>query len=129
MWRPLLLPDDRVGCNDVSIQTKASELKSLPPTGCSARSHARAERQLIEGSRILGRRNKYTPVIIALSVNGLAHALTLPISKVRNSVLSGELPCRQSGLYKRVLISDAEAWLRSWPAATQRKKKEVPDAE
>jgi len=52
---------------------------------------------------------------IAVSPHRLADMLCLRLEVVSVAIQSGALECRRIGTKRRVLIRDAEAWLRSKP--------------
>ena len=59
-------------------------------------------------------KTKFVHAYIAMSPAALANALCIPTRKVRNAILAGILPVYAHGMHRRILISDAEAWVRSW---------------
>lgn len=69
-------------------------------------------------------KNKHVHAYIAMSPDALANACMIPTRKVREAILAGRLQVYQHGQHRRILISDAEAWIRDWT----RTKKEVPNA-
>jgi excisionase family DNA binding protein len=60
------------------------------------------------------RATKHVHAFIAMSPDALANAIGVSTRKVRDAILAGDLPVYQSGTQRRILISDAEAWVRSW---------------
>jgi excisionase family DNA binding protein len=57
---------------------------------------------------------KHPHAFLAMSPDALANAIGVSTRKVRDAILAGALPVYQNGTQRRILISDAEAWVRSW---------------
>jgi hypothetical protein len=79
---------------------------------------------LAHQGRNMPRKIKSLPCIIAMSPNMLAAACGISQEKVRAAVLAGILPVYSSGNQKRILVSDAEAFIRSWHKKPARKAAE-----
>jgi hypothetical protein len=62
-----------------------------------------------------------TPVTkLAMSPSKLSAALDLRYELMASAIKSGELPVYIVGIKRRVLVSDAEQWLRSHPELVQK---------
>ena len=62
-------------------------------------------------------------VLLALSPAATATALGIRADEVAAGIASGALPVYVRGLKRRILVSDVEAFVRSWPKPTKRKYK------
>jgi hypothetical protein len=75
---------------------------------------------------------KHPKVILALNVNQTAAALGLRYAHVRKAIDDGLLMVRRCSGTRRnaILVSEIEAWVKSWPVITPRKyrKRSTPDA-
>ena len=60
------------------------------------------------------KKNKHVHCYVAMSPDALANACMIPTRKVRDAIVAGILPVYRSGTQRRILISDAEAWIRGW---------------
>lgn len=76
----------------------------------------------------MGRRTKNPIVFLALSPASVATALNIHPSKVTAGIKSNALKVYVSGIQSRVLVSDVERWVRSWPQRKKRKRKVIPHA-
>jgi excisionase family DNA binding protein len=66
--------------------------------------------------------NPYMPkVILALSVNATADALQISRRVLAKAIGDGAITPYKNGTKVRLLTSDIDNWVRSWPVATQRK--------
>jgi hypothetical protein len=67
-------------------------------------------------------------VILALSPTGVATALDIQYDRVRAAIADGVLTPHVIGIKHRILVSEVEAWVRSWPVPAKRKytKRKVP---
>jgi hypothetical protein len=68
-------------------------------------------------SRAMGRPRKQVVTVVALSVDALAEALTIPRSRIARAIAAGELVayCEGPGKPVRVIVSDAIEWIkRTW---------------
>ncbi|MGB9118795.1 helix-turn-helix domain-containing protein [Bradyrhizobium sp.] len=65
-------------------------------------------------------------VYLALSPSAVATALGIRADEVANAINDGLLPVFVMGIKRRVLCSDIERWVRSWPKAVA-KKRTVPN--
>jgi hypothetical protein len=74
-------------------------------------------------------KQKHPVVFIALPPAALATACGISQRTVNSEILAGRLgPVFQLGLARRILVSDAEGWIRTWKRAQPRKRKAVPHA-
>jgi excisionase family DNA binding protein len=75
-------------------------------------------------------RARKTPleVYLALSPASVAAAIDVHPDRVREAINAGSLPVHRIGTKSRVLCRDVEAWVRSFPAPTKRKRKVPSDA-
>ena len=72
---------------------------------------------------IMPRPQKNPVVYLALSPAMLATALGLSTAVVYEAIASGALgPIYVKGVKRRILVSDAERWVRSWKQATAPKQ-------
>jgi len=60
------------------------------------------------------KKSKHVHAFIAMSPDALANACMIPTRKVHDAIAAGILPAYRSGTQRRILISDAEAWIRAW---------------
>jgi excisionase family DNA binding protein len=67
------------------------------------------------------RHRKYPAMKFALSPAAWADALDIRDDEVAEAIASGHLPVFSIGIKRRILASDVERWVRSWPQATKRK--------
>jgi hypothetical protein len=76
-------------------------------------------------------KNPSTPrVILALAPKAVSDALGVSRRVVAEAIEASALPVHVIGLKHRILTSDIEAWVRSWPAPTQkRRKRKIPNGE
>jgi hypothetical protein len=65
-------------------------------------------------------------VILAVSANATADALAISRRVVASAILNGALPVHCIGTKHRILTSDIEAWVRSWPAPKSKRKRKIP---
>jgi hypothetical protein len=68
-------------------------------------------------------KNKHVHCYIALSPDALANACDIPTRKIHDAIAAGILPIYASGTQRRILISDAEAWIRAYWTKPKRKPK------
>jgi hypothetical protein len=69
-------------------------------------------------------KQKHPVVYLALSPAMLATALGLKVDVIYGAIERNELgPVYVNGIKRRVLVSDAEQWVRSWKRATAIKRK------
>jgi hypothetical protein len=74
------------------------------------------------------RATKQPVVYIALSPAAVATALGLRPEIVREAIDAALLPVYRKGIKSRCLVSDVEAWVRSWPKPAKRQyKKRSPN--
>lgn len=59
---------------------------------------------------------------VALSPAALAEALTIPVAIIRDAIADASLPCHDIRNRRRVLVRDAEAWVKRWPRSVIRKR-------
>jgi hypothetical protein len=59
--------------------------------------------------------------VVALSVDGMAEALSLPRRRILRAIAAGELAayCEGPGKPVRVIIADAIEWIKTWPRANR----------
>jgi hypothetical protein len=67
-------------------------------------------------------------VLLALSPAATATALCIQPSQVYDAIEKGKLQIFQIGIKRRILVSDIEAWVRSWPKPARKKRKVVSNA-
>jgi hypothetical protein len=77
------------------------------------------------------RKTKHPIVYLALSPAALATAVSVAPAVVHAAILAGELQVYTRGLARRILVSDAETWIRSqWARGVpKQKRKVVPNAD
>jgi predicted regulator of Ras-like GTPase activity (Roadblock/LC7/MglB family) len=69
-------------------------------------------------------KQKHPVVYLALSPAMLATALGLHFQDIAEAIERGELgPVYVKGVKRRILVSDAERWLRSWEVSNAPRKK------
>ena len=88
------------------------------------RAHRAAGPWKDQGCIIMPVKNKNVHCYIALSSDALANACCIPTRKIRDAIAAGILPVYQNSMHRRVLISDAEKWIRGWHKPAR--KNEVP---
>ncbi len=76
----------------------------------------------------MAREQKHPEVFLALSPNGVAHALGISPRVVAAAILAGDLEVRQLGLARRIWVGDVEAWFKSKWLKKSRKPRSVPNA-
>jgi excisionase family DNA binding protein len=54
-------------------------------------------------------------VILAMSPTHVAQAIGVSENVVRDAIISGELTIHVKGSKSRILVSEVEAWIKSWP--------------
>jgi hypothetical protein len=62
-------------------------------------------------------------VFIALSPNALATAISVQPKVIHAAILNGELKVYQRGLARRILVGEAEDWIRNHWAQKTRKRR------
>jgi hypothetical protein len=83
-----------------------------------------------DGDGTMPRRTKHPIVYVALSPAALATAVSIAPAVVAAAILAGELQVYTRGVARRILISDAENWIRNeWKRGVPRKQRKVPHAE
>jgi hypothetical protein len=68
-------------------------------------------------------RQKKPVPMTAMSPSMLATSLKIDQRHVAEGIISGALPVFQKGLSRRILLSDAERWVRGWKTAPAPKQK------
>ncbi len=67
-------------------------------------------------------------VFLALSPFGVANALGIRPEAVNEALRNGKLTAYTNGIRVRILCSEVERWVKTWPKKSYRKpKKECPD--
>jgi hypothetical protein len=76
------------------------------------------------------RKTKQPVVYLALSPAALATACQIAPAVVAAAILNGELQVYTRGVARRILVSDAETWIRSqWKRGVPRKQRKLSHAE
>lgn len=71
-------------------------------------------------------RSTIKPVVfLALSPAATATAIGVRPEVINAAIASGALPVYANGIKRRILCSDVEAFVRSWPKPVKRKRREV----
>lgn len=69
------------------------------------------------------RQTKHPKVFLALSPAAVATALCIAPRKVYEAIADEKLPVFVNGLSRRILVSDLEHWVRSWPQIKPKRKR------
>ena len=68
-------------------------------------------------------RNTTPPtVLLALSPHDSARALGIAYQRVHYAILSGDLTVYALGAKRRILTSQLEAWVKTWPVVARKSK-------
>jgi hypothetical protein len=72
----------------------------------------------------MGRITKRPVITIAISPAGLGTAIGVQPKVIYDAILVGEFPLYQRGMARRILVADAEDWIRrTWRKAKPRRTK------
>jgi hypothetical protein len=64
---------------------------------------------------------------LALSPNASAVALGIRPEQIREAIDAKLLPVHRIGAKTKILVTDLENWVRSWPAPKSKKRRKVPE--